>query len=666
MHKSLNYLFRRGKAWLKRRLRFHTAPKALPDAWPYQKWLKQRIADRKSDYAPVAEKNLFSILTPVFDPPAGFLRVLGKSIFAQDHQDWQWVLVDNGCRQPDVLYLLEKFSRDGRVKLVRAPNALGIIGGMRLALEQAAGRYVCPIDHDDRIYPDALRVVAAYLQTLDWPKIAYSDEDKLLPDGSSAYPFLKPDWDPLLFLNCCYVAHLGIMERKTALELGVYSDPASEGTPDGDAFCRFLSSGHEPVHVAEVLYSWRMHPQSTALLGVAAKPYVIDSQRHAYGRYLSQRNLADCITLTTNSLVGTIGTWRVAAKQGHKSEIQSSKSEGVSSLGFRVSGFPLLLGPGAPDHIRQITLDRLALASNIGPIIHVGYRPESLLEALLQFPDEDWVCLLNPHYLPVTTDFTLEADCIRRAVPDSVAIGGIILDDQQRIETAGLVWGLDGILGSPLRGRAPDQVSLGAGALAFQRAVTAISHRFFFAKVGFLRCVTYQHELDFDNPLLPAWLAAYAQIQGKRILFSPYIRCQPLADVVPRQNNYLEEANFLAKFGALLRQDRYYSPFFGLTNEHGYSLVYPHARANELNKYLTIWAGDSTDRASGSDIIEFSVSKDRFTSPLAIKIEELRESSQLLRSVSSFHQVPMTWSRQTPPGPGNPGHRGNSITKSQR
>lgn len=643
MYKPLKYFARRGKAWLKRRLDFRTS-RLDPKVLPYPKWLRQRIADRQFDYSSVTEKNLFSILTPVYDPPAGFFRILGESIFAQDHHDWQWVLVDNGCRQPDVLYLLERFARDPRVKFVQAPKPLGIIRGMRLALEHASGRYVCPVDHDDRIYRDALRVVAAYLQAFDWPKIAYSDEDKLLPDGTHANPFFKPDWDPLLFLNCCYVAHLGVMERKAALELDIYSDPASEGTPDGDAFCRFVAAGHEPRHIAEVLYSWRMHPQSTALLGVAAKPYVIASQEHAYSTFLEQRGLSKRVTLTTNPLPGIIGTWRVAPGPNANCGMPNEIDEFPSLFPGPKAEWPVLIGPGAPIHIRQIVLDRLALCRDIGPVLCLKSQSAAMLETLLQFSDEDWVCLFDPHFLPLTTDFMQEFDCVRQAIPDSVLVGGITLDSNQQIESAGLVWGFDGILGSPLSGKSPDDISFGAGALRFQRCATAVTHRFCFANVGFLRPIVHRHELDFGNPLLSAWLAAYAQLQGKRILFSSYIRCQALAEPAPRRSSYLEESSFLAQFGALLRYDRYYSPFLGLAEEHAYSVVRPDLRASALNKYVTLWREESAHSAA-EGLAKVSLPVDRYSSPLALALEQRQELKRLQQSSSTSLPPSMTYSR---------------------
>ena len=47
----------------------------------------------------------------------------------------------------------------------------------------------------------------------NYPALVYSDEDKLR-DGRHVDPFEKPDWDPVLFRNCCYIAHLCAIRRE--------------------------------------------------------------------------------------------------------------------------------------------------------------------------------------------------------------------------------------------------------------------------------------------------------------------------------------------------------------------------------------------------------------------------------------------------------------------
>lgn len=576
MIKSLGYLTRRGAARVLRCLIPPTAPVQEPDVLSYPAWIARRLQDRLEEYKSVPLKGLFSLMTPVFDPPSGFFRRLGKSIFAQDHADWQWIIVDNGCRNRDVLYLMESFARDKRVKLVKTGEPSGIIGGMRLALENSNSRYVCPVDHDDQLYPDALRVLAASLWAHGWPMLAYTDEDKLFPDGTPGLPSFKPDWDPLLFLNAFYIAHLGVMDRATALELDAYTDPQAEGTPDGDAFSRFVAAGHVPLHIPEIVYSWRMHTQSTALRGVEAKPYVTANQKHVLGRYLRDCGLDGTISIRTNPLPGLAGSWRV---DGQPEPI------------------PLLVTPEGSQSSRKELRDRLQVAQNISRILWLCSSHESIHEALDEIECERWVMLISSDVIPLTTDFVSECQAVQQAVPDAVLVGGILQDEKGKVVSAGQAWGMEELMGSPLTGFHSRDYGVGQGALCFQRCVSSVDVRFCLVEVAFLKEVLERSGCDLADPLLPAWFAAVAREKGKRVLFTPYMVGQIAESAAPRYINDGDRFRFLQKFGLWLTSDPYYSRFLGLANEHAYQPVRPGIRRETLQRNLSSLADTEPELA---------------------------------------------------------------------
>ena len=245
----------------------------------YPTWIKQRVYRRGAEYDVAANPSLFSIITPVYDTPVKFLREMAASVFAQDYP-CEWVVCDNGSRMPETLAVLDELQKDRRVKLVRLEKNGGIMRGTRTAFNAATGRYVLPVDSDDLLYPDALRVMAACLERADWPAVAYSDEDKVYAQSVPCHPFLKPDWDPALFLNCCYIAHLCAISREAAIDVDAYTDDNARGCHDWDTFTRLLRRGHVPLHVPEVLYSWRIHEGSSASTDHRAKLYTLDCQKH--------------------------------------------------------------------------------------------------------------------------------------------------------------------------------------------------------------------------------------------------------------------------------------------------------------------------------------------------------------------------------------------------
>jgi glycosyltransferase involved in cell wall biosynthesis len=227
-----------------------------------------------TDTAPV-----LSLMTPAWNTDPGYLRILARSVLTQDAPGgFEWVLVDNGSDRPDTIAALDELAQQPSVRFARLARNDGIVAGMRACLELATGRYIAPVDHDDVLAPDAVRVVTAELERNGWPALFYSDEDKLDLDVFFG-PYHKPDWDPVLFANSCYIAHLCGVARDVALDIGAYDDPRAEASPDWDLFTRATLAGHVPLHIPEVLYSWRVHHGSTAR-GHEAKTNV-GSSHHA-------------------------------------------------------------------------------------------------------------------------------------------------------------------------------------------------------------------------------------------------------------------------------------------------------------------------------------------------------------------------------------------------
>ncbi|MFL6414297.1 MAG: glycosyltransferase, partial [Bryobacteraceae bacterium] len=231
----------------------------------YRSWISRRVRLRSEKYGGRVPSGLLSILTAVWDgSPATYLNTLAASIESQNSDGaCEWVLLDNGCTRPEILGCLVALRQRPWINIYRSEQNLGIIRGLRLCLERASNRYVLPVDGDDQLYPDALKIVTEHLRNAGYPPILYTDEDKISEAGLSQ-PYFKPDWDPVLLGNLAYIAHLGIVDRGEALRLGAYSDPATEGSPDWDVFLRFAAAGHTGVHIPEVVYSWRMHSTSTA------------------------------------------------------------------------------------------------------------------------------------------------------------------------------------------------------------------------------------------------------------------------------------------------------------------------------------------------------------------------------------------------------------------
>lgn len=221
----------------------------------------------------------FSIVTPVYDPPADVLRSMLASVRAQTFGDWQHCLVDDASPEPHVHTILEEAARDDpRVQVVRRADNGGIVRASNDALALAEGEFVVLLDHDDELHPDALAKVDAAID--DEVDYVYSDEDKIDADGRHFGAFYKPDWSPERFRTQMYTCHVSALRRSIVDEVGGF-DTSFEGSQDWDLVLKVTERSRAIAHVPEVLYHWRSLPTSTAGTGEEAKPWAYEAGARA-------------------------------------------------------------------------------------------------------------------------------------------------------------------------------------------------------------------------------------------------------------------------------------------------------------------------------------------------------------------------------------------------
>jgi len=472
----------------------------------YESWIRERVEQRQTIYTDAVLDGLFSILTPVWDgSPVQFFRKLSDSIARQNQSGaCEWVILDNGCSQPSLRRFLAELREVPWVKLPRAAENVGIVRGLRICLEQASGRYVLPVDADDHLFPDALTVAASFLRREGYPAIAYTDEDKIRGNRQHQ-PYLKPDWDPVLFANSAYVAHLSIVNREVALAVGAYSDPRTEGSADWDLFVRFVSAGYTPLHLPEVVYSWRVHGSSTADHS-ANKSFIPVSQNAVLERLLHAQPARENFEIQRSPLSAGAAEWRLSRLHRKPRKIVS----------FVLSQDPSLYEPAELSRVEdypESTAFRISLFSDLRQLATL-IRKAAQRNELVHFRGED-VQIDG-------TEWPWEALGLFELYPDAVMIGGRIRSRNGVVVSAGRYFGFGGACGCPYKGRRSNDAGYFAQ-MWKQRSVSAVSTQFSVGKADFVLDVLDAVPAAASLAFLGAWAGARALRTGARVVYTPFL-----------------------------------------------------------------------------------------------------------------------------------------------
>ncbi len=284
--------------WQVGRLRDESARHLAGAAWDarYPQWLAQHRAtakelteQRQSAGALADSTPLMSIVVPVYRTPEPFLEEAIASVAAQSYPRWELVLANASGDWPQLTGVLASALADPRVRLLNIDNR-SIAQNTNAGIACATGDYVCFLDHDDLLEPDALWCYVEYLREHPKTDLLYCDEDRIDPNGNPCMPAFKPGPNHRLLLGYNYVTHLLCVSRH-ALDRTRRSDAEVAGAQDYDLTLRALEVARETAHIPRVLYHWREHEASTAG-GAGQKPYAHFAGRKALEGHLARTGLA--------------------------------------------------------------------------------------------------------------------------------------------------------------------------------------------------------------------------------------------------------------------------------------------------------------------------------------------------------------------------------------
>jgi hypothetical protein len=201
------------------------------------------------------------------------------SVFAQTHDAWELIVVDDGSTDAFTRRVLAAFDWP-RSTVLRREGGPGA-SARTLALEQARGTYVCCLDAGDRMAPTYLERAVAALERA--PAAAFASaawstsgalEIEVRPTDAGTASLLAGVLHPA-----------GLVRREAARAGGGY-DGALSGHEDHDLWLRLAESGGRGVLIDELLLVRRCDPPSSGE-GAAAHLFVAGAYLHKHAALLA-------------------------------------------------------------------------------------------------------------------------------------------------------------------------------------------------------------------------------------------------------------------------------------------------------------------------------------------------------------------------------------------
>jgi glycosyltransferase involved in cell wall biosynthesis len=184
-----------------------------------------------------------------------FLADAVRSVFAQTHEDWELILMDDGSTDGslDVVRQLD----DKRVRLVSDGTNRGLCARLNQIAALAQGKYLARMDADDLMHPERIERQLAFLEAnraidvVDSATITV--DENLAPLGIRADRPL--DCRPESVLRNGLLIHPTVMGRTEWFRNNPY-DPVYERAEDRELWCRTCSSARF-ARLCEPLFFYR-------------------------------------------------------------------------------------------------------------------------------------------------------------------------------------------------------------------------------------------------------------------------------------------------------------------------------------------------------------------------------------------------------------------------
>lgn len=552
---------------LVRGVRKHWPNKSGSGPTEYQRWFDRhrvhsgdisRLRDeaRAFTYTPT-----ITVITPVYNTPADWLRAAVESVIAQVYENWELILVDDASTNADVIALLREFTRrDSRIVVTSRSERGGISMATNAGLEIAKGEFVAFFDHDDVLEPDALFHHVRLLQSHRDADLIYSDEDKLTDLGLDV-PTFKPDWSPDFFLACNYICHLTLLRRTLLEEVGPLR-PEFDGAQDYELLFRVIERTQRIHHIPRVLYHWRLSDASTAD-NIRRKPNSLETGRLAVEAHLKRSGVAGHVAVD----------WRTHAYWVKRDIADPQKISIVIPVRDRVDLLRRCIGSltshTAYEPFEIIVVDNDSASAEmreyLASVEHRVLRFEgpfnfsAMNNLAVEQSDSPWLLFLNNDTEVIESGWlSAMAEHVQR--PEVGAVGARLLFGDDTVQHAGVVVGVGGVAEHAFRGFAAE-----APGVRRQLQVT----RNYSAVTGaclMTRRSVFEEMGGFDEEALPVTfsdidLCLRMRRAGYLIVYTPYAKLyhhessSRQLSVEPRETQTMRE-----RWADVLENDPYYNP----------------------------------------------------------------------------------------------------------
>lgn len=186
-----------------------------------------------------------------------FLREALDSLQAQTFRDFETIVVDDGSTDPDSLQALRELE-PACTRVIRGAQH-GVVQARNTAIAAARGRYILPLDADDRIGSRYLELAVPVLEHDPKVGIVYCKAE-FFGERNGAWELPPYRFPEILIGNVIF--NCALFRREDWLRVGGFNPNMHEGWEDFDFWISLIELGRDVRQLPDTLFYYRIKPAS--------------------------------------------------------------------------------------------------------------------------------------------------------------------------------------------------------------------------------------------------------------------------------------------------------------------------------------------------------------------------------------------------------------------
>lgn len=196
---------------------------------------------------------LVSIIIPCYNQ-GKFIDEAVESVLSQTFQDFEIIIINDGSTDEFTNEFLKTYSRPKTTIITTKNN--GVSTARNIGIKAAKGKYILPLDADDRILPSYIEKAVKVIESNEKIGIVYCEAEFF---GAKTGKWILENYNFPGILSHSYIFCTGLFKKSAWEKVDGYKSEMIKALEDYEFWLSLIEIGEEVYQIPEVLFQYRQH-----------------------------------------------------------------------------------------------------------------------------------------------------------------------------------------------------------------------------------------------------------------------------------------------------------------------------------------------------------------------------------------------------------------------